>query len=231
MAYLQASLNAAVGIMITLMDRDREGEGQHIDISAQEAMAMTIEGVPYDFYFNGLVHPRQRGKAGAPRGIFPCKDGFIACNAHRIGWEALVDWLNTEGMAENLVEAQWKDPKKREKELDHINQILTAFFRKHTKEELYHEAQKRRIPFCPVNTPEEVLKDVQLATRGFFIQVEHPELDRPLIYPGIPIRLSETPGGIKKRAPLLGENNLEIYQKELGLTLKDLEVLKGNGVI
>ena len=230
-AYFQASLNAAVGIVIALIQRDRDGEGQHIDISAQETIAMTIEGVPYDFFFNGLIHSRQRGKAGAPRGIFPCKDGYIACNAHRMGWEPLVEWLKDEGMAGDLGEDQWKDPEKRQIDLKHVNRILKAFFQNHTKEELYHEAQKRRIPFCPVNTPEEILEDEQLAARNFFVRVEHPELNKDLTYPGIPLRLSETPCRIRKRAPVIGEHNLEIYEKWLGMTRGDLEVLRENGVI
>jgi benzylsuccinate CoA-transferase BbsE subunit len=230
-SYLQVSLNAVVGMMIALIVRDREGEGQHVDISAQEAMAMTIEGVPYDFYFNSHIHTRQGGKAGAPRGIFRCKDGYIACNAHRIGWEALVDWLKTEGMAKDLVEDRWKNPKIREQGVEHVNHILKAFFQNYTKEELYHEAQKRRIPFCPVNTPEEINRDEQLGARNFFIRVEHPELSKDLIHPGTPLRLSNTPCKISKRAPLVGENNSEIYGEWLGMTRRDLEALKGNGVI
>lgn len=231
MAYLQSSLNAAVGILIALIQQDRDGEGQWIDVSAQEAVAMTLEGVPYDYYFNGMIHSREGGKAGAPRGIFPCKDGHIACNAHRMGWEPLVEWLKDEGMAGDLGEDQWKDPEKRQIDLKHVNRILKAFFQNHTKEELYHEAQKRRIPFCPVNTPEEILEDEQLAARNFFVRVEHPELNKDLTYPGIPLRLSETPCRIRKRAPVIGEHNLEIYGKWLGMTRGDVEVLRENGVI
>jgi len=231
MAYLQVSLNAAVGILIALIQRDKDGEGQWIDISTQEAVAMTLEGVPYDYYFNGMIHHRQGGKGGAPRGIFPCKDGYIACNAHRMGWEPLVEWLKDEGMAGDLAEDKWKDPEKRERELEHVNQILQTFFKNHTKEELYHEAQKRRIPFCPVNTPDDLLKDEQLTSRNFFIPVDHPELGGKLIYPGITFRFSETPCGIKKRAPLIGEHNLEVYQECLGMDRREIEALRANGII
>lgn len=230
-SYLQASLNAAVGIMIALIVRDRDGEGQWIDISTQEAVAMTLEGIPYDYYFNGMIHHREGGKAGAPRGIFPCKDGYIACNAHRMGWESLVEWLKAEGMAGDLWEDQWKDPEKRQKELKHVNRILEIFFQNHTKKELYHEAQKRRIPFCPVNTPEDLLKDEQLAFRNFFIPVDHPELGRKLTYPGSPFRFSEIPCGIKKRAPRIGEHNLEVYIGWLGMEFGEIEALGAKGII
>jgi benzylsuccinate CoA-transferase BbsE subunit len=230
-AYLQASLNSAVGILIALFQRDYDGTGQHVDISAQECVAMTLEAVPYEYYFNSQIHHREGGKAGFPRGIFPCKDGHIAVNAPRAGWEALVAWLEEEGVADDLGQEQWQNPKYRKENLDHLNQVLLDFFRNRTKEELYHEAQKRRIPFCPVNTPEDVIKDAQLTARDYFVSVEHPELGKSLTYPGIPYHFSETPCSMSRRAPFLGEHNSEIYEEYLGMTRDEINVLKAKGSI
>jgi crotonobetainyl-CoA:carnitine CoA-transferase CaiB-like acyl-CoA transferase len=61
--------------------------------------------------------------------------------------------------------------------------------------------------------------------------VEHPELGDTLQYPGAPAKMKETPWKIYRRAPLIGEHNEEVYEKELGLSKEDLAVLKANGVI
>ena len=58
-----------------------------------------------------------------------------------------------------------------------------------------------------VNAPEELLQDEQLLARNFYQQVEHPELGTSFTYPGPPYLWSETPWRIRRRAPLLGEDN------------------------
>jgi crotonobetainyl-CoA:carnitine CoA-transferase CaiB-like acyl-CoA transferase len=76
-----------------------------------------------------------------------------------------------------------------------------------------------------------VVENPQLVLRNFFVDVEHPELGKTIKYPGAPYRMAETPWKIKRRAPLIGEHNNEIYKKELGLTSKQIAALKGQGVI
>ncbi len=83
----------------------------------------------------------------------------------------------------------------------------------------------------PVNTVKEVAEDSHLAARGFLVDVEHPELGTSVRYPGPPYRLSETPWGIARRAPMIGEHNLEIYEGELGLSRGRITSLKQEGVI
>jgi crotonobetainyl-CoA:carnitine CoA-transferase CaiB-like acyl-CoA transferase len=62
------------------------------------------------------------------------------------------------------------------------------------------------------------VKDEQLRDRGYFVEVEHPELDRTFTYPGAPYKLSETPWQLKSRAPLVGEHNLDVLNDWLDLS-------------
>ncbi len=71
----------------------------------------------------------------------------------------------------------------------------------------------------------------QLNARGFWEEVEHPELGTSFAYPGPYIKLSEAPIKIRRRAPLIGEHNEEIYVKDLGLSFEDLLILKQAKVI
>jgi len=82
-----------------------------------------------------------------------------------------------------------------------------------------------------VDTPRDLLDHPQLRARGFFVSLEHPELHDTLRYPGAPYRLSETPWQLRRRAPLIGEHNMEIYGGELGVSQAELAVYLAAGVI
>ena len=84
---------------------------------------------------------------------------------------------------------------------------------------------------APVCNANDVLENPQLKDRGFFVNVEHPELDTTITYPGPFIKLSNNPITLRKRPPLIGEHNDEIYRQELGLSPESLTALKGAGVI
>ena len=77
----------------------------------------------------------------------------------------------------------------------------------------------------------DVAESPQLAARGFWQKVEHPELGECITYPGYPIKISENTYKVQRRAPLIGEHNQEIYEKELGFSKEQLVILKNNGVI
>jgi crotonobetainyl-CoA:carnitine CoA-transferase CaiB-like acyl-CoA transferase len=112
---------------------------------------------------------------------------------------------------------------------NHIEALIGKFFLNHTKEELYREGVNRSLMIYPVYTPKDIAEDKQLEARKYWISVEYPELGDTLTYPGA---AAKTPlmSPIKKRAPLIGEHNQEIYQ-ELGFTEHELSNLKGAGVI
>jgi crotonobetainyl-CoA:carnitine CoA-transferase CaiB-like acyl-CoA transferase len=101
-----------------------------------------------------------------------------------------------------------------------------------TKEELYTTgAYKLRILIAPVADTKDISEDIQLEARRFWVEMAHPELDVNIPYCGPFIRLSETPIDYRKRAPLIGEHNKEIYGGELGLSDAELRSLKEKGII
>jgi len=116
-------------------------------------------------------------------------------------------------------------------EADHIDDVWEAFLKTHTREELFVGAQTRGVRLMPVNDAKSVVEDIGLKERKYFVDVSHPELSTIFTYPGAPYRLSETPWRVSRRAPLIGEHNIEIYVEELGYDLKHIEDLKRNGTI
>ena len=81
-----------------------------------------------------------------------------------------------------------------------------------------------------VRQPEDWLTDPHAAARGFFVQVDHPELGRTVTYPGAPYKFTESPWALRRRAPLLGEDNAEVYGA-LGFSRDDLTALREAGAI
>ena len=111
--------------------------------------------------------------------------------------------------------------------------MIGDFFLAHTKEELYQEALEKRIPLTPLNDVSEVVEDKQLASRDFWVSVDHAALKANLRYPGFLFQTSEEKclPKVRGRAPFVGEHNPEIYVGELGLREAELDSLRRKGVV
>jgi len=125
----------------------------------------------------------------------------------------------------------WDNATLTQQDSDTYNSYIAKFLMTKTKVELYEEAVKRGILLAPCATFEDVLQNAQLEDRGFWRMVEHLELGETIKYPGAPAKMKETPWKIQRRAPLIGEHNEEVYEKELGLSKEQVAILKANGVI
>jgi crotonobetainyl-CoA:carnitine CoA-transferase CaiB-like acyl-CoA transferase len=118
-----------------------------------------------------------------------------------------------------------------QEEINRLEAPVGKFFLAHTKKELFEGAVRTNTQVYPVSTPADMLADEQLAARHFWVQVEHPELGTKITYPGPFATSNEAPPVISRRAPLIGEHNLEIYESELGYTRAQLTALAAAGVI
>ncbi len=86
-----------------------------------------------------------------------------------------------------------------------MNAIVTDFTARHTKAELT-DIFGGKIPFGPVMRADEIFADPHFAARGMLADVEVPGASRPLTVAGTPVHMSATPGGVRRRAPLTGED-------------------------
>jgi crotonobetainyl-CoA:carnitine CoA-transferase CaiB-like acyl-CoA transferase len=230
-SYLAASLFASIGILLALRRRRQNGRGEHIDISLQEAVTSTLEHVMVQYFYENTI-PKRQGSLFWHRlfHILPCKDGFIQLTLFE-QWETLVEWMDGERMAEDLKDEKWNDEEYRLRHLDHIIDVLERWTKRHTTKELFELGQLMRFPWAPVHSPKEILESPHLGEREFFVDIGHPEIKTPLKYPRFPYRFSLPVSVAFKPAPLVGEDNTRIYQKELGLSEKELRRLSSQGVI
>ncbi|MBI2887596.1 MAG: CoA transferase [Chloroflexi bacterium] len=220
----QASLHAAAATMVALFWRDLSGEGQHVDVSMQEAVAADLQWTMALYDLTGVIRNREGSR------LSPCLDGYVRHNLGA-GWDDLVEWMAGEGMAEDLAEPGYQEVTVRRAQQAHINEVLNSFLATHTKAEIYREAVARRLPICPSSTAAELAEDPHLNARSFFMPVEHPELGESFLYPGPPVRMTETPWVMERRPPHIGEHNQEVYCGRLGLAAEELRELQRRGVI
>ncbi|MFC2032247.1 CaiB/BaiF CoA transferase family protein [Chloroflexota bacterium] len=241
-AYSQTGAQTAAATMIALHHRQLTSEGQHLDSSIQECcigFGMSVQ----QWELAQIISTRQGIKverAGLkPRLIWNCKDGYVSWRLYTadqgVKTNAIVDcmreWGEMEPEVENADFTTMDFNFVSEEELETWEAGFAKFFAKHTKDELYGEAAKRDIMLFPINDTEDLLNNVQLTDRQYWVNVEHPELGETIIYPGAPFKTTETSWQISRRAPLVGEHNEEIYEKELGMTKQQLSGLKEQGVI
>jgi len=246
-AYLNAASDGAIGSMMALYYREISGEGQQVDVSAQQSVASNLarNAQPtWDLLKRnqmrvGSDYLRASTWTVEPQ-TWPCKDGYVTFRLGPGGFMAryflaLLNWMEEEGMNVDFLKSidwnQWDIDKATQDELDKIMEPIGRFILTHNKMELYEGAIEKGVMLYPVNTAKDLLGDKQLAARNFWVRVEHTELDDSLIYPGPFTKLSESSCAIQRRAPLIGEHNEEIYEKELGLSRENLFILKQAGVI
>jgi len=230
-SYYTASLFAVISILLALRKRRKKGKGEHIDISLQEAVTSTLEHVMVRYFHNHLI-PKRTGSVSWNHEfcIVPCKDGFMLITLFR-QWETFVEWLEGEGMAEDLVDEKWNDDEYRHSYLDYAIDVVTRWTKTHTKEELFQLGQAMGFPWAPISSPSEVIESPQLKERGFFVSVDHPELGRSIPYPRLPYLCTSPTAMSRTRAPLIGEDNIPILHGELGLSEMELQKLARQGTI
>jgi benzylsuccinate CoA-transferase BbsE subunit len=244
------AMNGAAGTMIALMHRVHTGKGQHVDAITQQALDIVcsaeIEG-PYALF--GQIptrHGRARATVTLKDGstfynplLWECKDGYIALNLLLNPTAAknnlsMMEYIKKDGIDIGFLEGwawdkkSWEDMSREQAEK--LMDTLGKFFMNHTKDELLKLATENRFQLGPCNNAEDVLKYPQLKARNFWKEVEHPELGTSLKYPGGAVMTTQGYVGVRRRAPLIGEHNEEIY-KELGISADELKALKKQKVI
>ena len=248
--YFLGGLHGATGSMVAHYHRELTGEGQHVDVSCQQAVVLSLMIVAeiwdmfkYSYRGMGPTYAGARPGAGPlfSRVIYPCKDGHVFClitGAAQAGMvassKALAEMANREGLALELKDYPWHTIDAAtitQEELDGIIEPIRLFFETKTKAELFDEALRKGILLSPITTMKDVVESPQLADREFWQDIEHPELNDTISYPGYPIKMRENLCGMQRRAPLIGEHNTEIYGGEMGLSEKELAILKTGGVI
>ncbi|WP_433234351.1 CoA transferase [Actinomadura nitritigenes] len=167
-----AGVNAAIAVQLGLRARRRGDGGQVADVSAQECVAAALEAGALAYLHEDRVPPRPgREHPLVPHGLFRAADGHLGggLGGSPRMWDALLDWLREEGAQADLDEPRWQSPVERKKHQKHVFEVVQRFAGKYPKAEFAELAQARKLPWAPVQRPDELPADPQLRARDFFV--------------------------------------------------------------
>jgi crotonobetainyl-CoA:carnitine CoA-transferase CaiB-like acyl-CoA transferase len=243
---LMASAEAAAAALIALHGRSQHGFGTSVDVAALESSAWLQLMVPIASFLENKRIIRRQGQRGTNPAsgsqamwIWRCKDGNVDFRVFggAIGsrtMRSLLQWMEDERFPVDafLHEFSWEQfdfTTASQEFLGRIEPPIQAFLLLHTKVEVLKESIARNLLMKPVLNPADILGLSFLEERRFWETVEHPKLDHAIKSPGSFLRTGQPT--IRRRAPLIGEHNREVYCEELGLTPTQLEALSEVAVV
>lgn len=225
-----ASLHGAFAIMAALWYRERTGEGQYIDVSMQECTVAILEGaIPRWTIGQELLTPiGSMNPHECPMAAFRCKDGYIIIAT--VGDEHWQRFCRALNKPEWATDPQYKTKRQRWEKKYILQEEIEKITAHYTVKEVSEMLDRQRVANSPILNIQQVVDDPHLHARGYFVEVEHPIIGRAKI-PGIPFKLSKTPGTVSRPSPLVGEHNELLLQKYLGMSPEEVKRLKEEGVL
>ncbi len=225
-----ASLSAAIGLMAAIHHRRNTGQGQRLELAQLEAAVSLLGEAFMDYDMNG--RSRTNLDAGhavmAPHGNYPCAgdDRWVS-----IAVKDQEEWLR---FCEALGDPDWTrerrfaDHYSRLEHVHDLDRMVGEWTARRTPEEVTEVLQSHGVAAMTVMNIEDQFSDPQSHERGVFVEMDHPMVGAEWI-PGIPWKLSDTPGEVRHRAPFLGEHNEHVLKELLGYSEeKRLELLEGD---
>ncbi len=224
-----AGILAAMGVLAAYIHRLKTGQGQRIDTSLLEA-SMIHTYWPAAIFLATGISPGPMGTAhpiSAPYQAFQTVDGWINVGAaNQANWLRLLEVLQAQELAED---PQFKENAGRRTNLAQLVERLAPLFRQRTTQDWLARLEAAGVPAGPVLTVGEALTDPQAEAREMVVEVRHSRLG-PVKTMGVPIKLSATPGAVKRGAPLLGEHTREVLA-EVGYAEADIVRLAQAGAV
>jgi formyl-CoA transferase len=224
-------LHLAIGILAALVQRQRTGVGQRVEVAQQEAVLNLVRIHLREQYVTGRPVARQgnRSRMAAPSNLYRCRPFgandyvFVHCATQEM-WRALTRIVGCPELADD---PRFADRQQRARYAEEFDPLIEAWTEKRTKQEAMETLAGAGIPCGAVLDSGEVLCDPSLLASGMLVSLDHPDRGR-FVMPGNPVRLSASPTTVT-RAPLLGEHNAEVYGR--WLSADDIDALKRDGVI
>lgn len=228
---LTAGRNGVIAIMAALLRRGQTGEGGHIDLSVMEAAIATPSGLIHPYSFTGRSTRRGSMDRNVMDGMhLPTRDGEVTLTTAGTGGKPMEVW------SEFLGESRLLDPKfatrqSRAEHWEELRDLVAPRLAQWDNLDLMRETMARGLVIGLVQSPEQVVNSPHLAERGYFVELDHPEVGT-LKYPGPGFfidgaNLMQT----TRAAPQLGEHNAEIFCDRLGLSGQELGGLQAAHVV
>jgi crotonobetainyl-CoA:carnitine CoA-transferase CaiB-like acyl-CoA transferase len=225
-----AGLHGVIGTLLALRAREATGRGQVVDVASLDAVFSCLGTPPSaDVMLGQAPQPQgSRDLLTGPANVFRARDGHLYVHA---GTDPLFPRIcRVIGREELAEDERFRNVPSRMANIEAIEAEVAAWIGAHTLGEVGEALTEAGIPWGEVATIHDVVRSEQIAAREMLVEVEHPTLG-PLTLPGIPVKLSDTPGAIRKAPPLVGEDTDAVYRELLDLDDAELARLRADGAI
>ena len=227
---LTAALFTAIGILSALRHRDQTGEGQFIDVGMLDCQVAILENALVRYLSTGDV-PQPLGRRHptiTPFEAFESADGYVViAMGNNVLWKKFCKHVNR---PELIGDERFHTNAARTEHHEELFPILAQIMRQRSTGQWVAALEDIGVPCGPVNTVDKVASDPQVLAREMIVEVEH-EKTGTIGIPGVPIKLSKTPGRVDAPAPNLGEHSEEILSELLGMQTDEVNRLKQQGVV
>ncbi|QDR79427.1 CaiB/BaiF CoA transferase family protein [Sporomusa termitida] len=210
-----AGMFTAYGVMLALYHRERTGAGQKVDVGMLDCQLAILENAIARYVTSGAVPGPlgNRHPSITPFASYTASDGYIIVGAgnDRL-WERLCTILDRPDL---IKDPRFDNNGHRTAHAKELGDILNGIFKAGTIKEWLAILEAAGLPCAPINTIDKVVNDPHVKARDMIVEVEHP-VAGSLKMPGVPVKLSATPGAVETHAPLLGQHTGEILKEILG---------------
>ncbi len=223
-----AGIYGAYGILVALMARQRTGKGQEIQTSLVDGMISVLSFQADRYFGTGKVAERAGNDhpVSCPYGTFKALDGYInIAPAGQPMWERLARAL---GLKDLIADPRFQTNDLRRQNRKELNEIVNGMTSKRKMAEWIEYLNKQGVPCGPIYNLAQTFEDPQVKHQEMVVEVEQPTGKVKAL--GFPVKFSDTPAGIRRPAPQLGQHNEEILA-ELGYSREKIKELKAKGVI
>src|ERR1700730_13894288 len=226
---ITAGILACVGVLAALHSRASSGQGQMVDTSLFEA------GITHTYWHSAICFatgqaPGPMGSAhplNAPYQAFPASDGWITVGAaNQENWLRLLEAL---GAPELRDDPRFTNNAQRMRNLSALTETLSPLFQRRTVAEWLRRLEESGVPAGPVLDIAKMHDDPQALAREMIVETTHPTAGKVKAI-GLPIKFSDTPGGVRKAAPILGQHTQEVLL-EHGFSDAEIDQMAAQGAI
>jgi len=226
---ITAGILACVGVLAALHARESSGLGQMVDTSLFEA------GITHTYWHSAICFatgqaPGPMGTAhplNAPYQAFPASDGWITVGAaNQENWLRLLEAL---GAPELRDDQRFVNNAGRMRNLSALTEALSPLFQRRTVAEWLRRLEESGVPAGPVLDVAQMHADPQALAREMIVETTHPTAGKVKAI-GLPIKFSDTPGGVRKAAPLFGQHTREVL-REYGFSDAEIDRMEELGAI
>lgn len=226
-----AGLFGSLALLAALEHRAKTGEGQFIDLAQVETMTSLLGSTFLEHAMEGEVRPNANSsQIASPHGVYPCRGHnrwcAIAVSSEQ-EWQAFKLALGSPSWVD---EARFATLAGRLENSEELDRQVSAWTSSLTAAEVVARLQNAGVSAGLVQDARDLAKSPHLRTRGFFVELPHPE-SGVTVSDASPIKLSRTPADYRRAAPLPGQDNDYVYGGLLGLNKREIASLKCDGVI